>query len=387
MTLAQTYPDLRVLDLATNFAGPYGAMILGDMGANVIKVERATAGDDTRSLPPFDDGLSTVFQTVNRGKRSIMLDFRSDEDLAILRRLIARSDVVIESFPPGVAQRLGLEWSDVRALAPRCILASISAFGDGPAGRTMPGYDALVQAVSGLMSFTGHEGQPTARIAPSLLDLTTGIWAAMGIMAALARRASPDAPGEHLTLALIDTAFNMMNHQLMAFLATGAEPRRLGGGAPSAVPYGIYRAMDGEVLIATASDDQFRRLCQALGLYDLGTDARLATMAERLEHRAEIDARIGEAIQRMPVNAVLEALTTHRISAGKVNTVAEAWDLPVVRERALLRPVEGTRDGHQVRLPIDPCAAAPAEGPPRLDEHRAAIIAELADQAEAGFLH
>ena len=263
MSLSATYPGLRVLDLATNFAGPYAAMILGDMGAEVVKVERAPKGDDTRSLPPFAGDQATVFLAVNRNKRSIMLDFKSESDLAILRQLVADADVVIESFPPGVAEKLTLTWRDLSAINPRLLLASVSAFGDGALGSSMPGYDALVQAVSGLMSFTGNEGEPTVRIAPSVLDLTTGIWTAMGVMAALVRRNERGGRGEHIKLALIDTAFNLMNHQLLAYQVTGEEPRKLGSGAPSASPYGVYAAADGELLIATASEEQFPRLCRA----------------------------------------------------------------------------------------------------------------------------
>jgi crotonobetainyl-CoA:carnitine CoA-transferase CaiB-like acyl-CoA transferase len=377
MTLSSTFPNLRVLDLGTNFAAPYAAMILGDMGADVIKVERAPKGDDTRSLPPFVDGQSTVFMSVNRGKRSIMLDFKRDEDLASLRRLIASADVVIESFPPGVAEKLGLTWDDIRDVKPDIILASVSAFGDGPLGKAMPGYDALVQAVSGMMSFTGNEGEPTARIAPSVLDLTTGVWTAMGVMAALARRAGGTSAGEHLKFALIDTAFNLMNHQLMGYLATGKEPRKLGSGAPSAAPYGVYRASDGEVLIATASDDQFQRLCAALGLADVAADSRFQTMIDRIANRVVLDRLVGGAVGTRTLSELHRILGERRISFGKVNSMAEACRLPVVLERGIF--VESGDEPAQLRLPLERTPSPGFGSPPLLDQHHSEILDELVD--------
>ena len=375
MTLSATYPGLRVVDLGTNFAAPYAAMILGDMGADVIKVERAPKGDDTRSLPPFVDGQSTVFMAVNRGKRSIMLNFKSDADLNSLRELIATSDVVIESFPPGVAEKLGLTWDRLHTIKSNLILASVSAFGDGPEGKTMPGYDALVQAVSGMMSFTGNEGEPTARIAPSLLDLTTGIWTATGIMAALARRSKGAGSGEHLKFALIDTAFNLMNHQIMGYVATGKEPRKLGGGAPSAAPYGVYQAKDGELLIATASEDQFQRLCGALALEDVANDPRFETMIDRIANREPLDQLLAAAVSKRSLSELGDLLREARISFGKVNSVAEACQLPVVLERGLFS--DDQVSSSQLRLPVEQIPGRSHRSPPLLDEHRSEILGEL----------
>jgi crotonobetainyl-CoA:carnitine CoA-transferase CaiB-like acyl-CoA transferase len=379
MRLSQTYPGLRVLDLATNFAGPYAAMILGDMGADVIKVERSPKGDDTRSLPPYSGDQSTVFLAVNRNKRSIMLDYKDEADRAVLRELVESADVVIESFPPGVAEKLSLSWSDLSEINPRLLLGSVSAFGDGDIGKTMPGYDALVQAVSGLMSFTGNEGEPTVRIAPSVLDLTTGIWTAMGLMAALARRNAAGGKGEHVKLALIDTAFNLMNHQLMAFMATGDEPRKLGGGAPSAAPYGVYRAADGELLIATASEEQFPRLCDALGLWAVQDDLRFQTITDRIARRGEIDQLISSAVQDRTIDDLLGLLATARISAGRVNSVAEACKLPVVQERHLFEPV-GASQPPQLRVPLTDESGSAIRPPPTLGQHRAEILSELAER-------
>ena len=180
MSLADTYRGLRVLDLSTYLAGPLAAMILGDMGAEVIKVERPPAGDDTRALPPRWGEDATVFLAVNRNKRSVLLDFKSPDARAALLRLVEIADVVVESFPPGLAEKLALRFEDLRERNPRIVVCGVTAFGDGPLGARMPGFDALVQAVSGLMSFTGEPDSPPVRLAPSVLDLTTGMWGAIG---------------------------------------------------------------------------------------------------------------------------------------------------------------------------------------------------------------
>lgn len=375
MTFEQTYTGIRVLDLATNIAGPFAAMILGDMGADVIKVERPPSGDDTRSLPPKYDGAATVFQAVNRNKRSIMLDIKTSDDRETLMRLVEKADIVIESFPPGLAAKLNLTFEDFKARKPDILLCSVTAFGDGELGAAMPGYDALVQAVSGLMSFTGNEGDATVRIAPSVLDLTTGMWGAIGLMAALKRRA--DGGGaEHVRPSLIDSAFNMMNHQLLGFLATGEEPRKLGSGAPSAAPYGVFRTSDGELMIATASEPQFPRLCSALGMDALSGDPRFANMADRLKNRSELDTIIAGRMTGKTTEEWLDQLSKAGISCGRVNSVGEACRLPVVEERKLFIQL-GERQLPHLRLPIDANGTGIRSPAPALDEHGRQLRAML----------
>ncbi len=376
MNLAATYPRLKVLDLATNIAGPVAAMILGDMGADVVKVERPPSGDDTRALPPYWEEDSTVFLAMNRNKRSIVLDLKSGADRERLMALAAKADVVIESFPPGVAAKLGLRWADFQAVNPQLILCSVSAFGDGPIGSTMPGYDALVQAVSGLMSFTGNPGEPSVRIGPSVLDLSTGMWGAIGIMAALARRAE-GGTGEHVQVALLDTAFTLMGHQVLGLLATGDLPQKLGSGAPSAAPYRVYAAIDGELMIATASDPQFPRLCEALDLSDLGGDPSLVAMPGRLAQRERIDREISDRIAGGSVEHWLSILSKAGISCGRVNNVAEALALPVTQERGLFVAPEtiGWNDGLSLmRLPIDRGGGSIRRRPPNLGEHNDDVL-------------
>ena len=373
-----TYQGLRVLDLATNIAGPLAAMTFGDMGADVVKIERAPDGDDTRLLPPTADRTSTIFAALNRNKRSVKLDYRNKSSRRVLKKLIADADVLIDSFPPGVAEKLKLSNDDVRALNPSIVHCSVSAFGDGPVGREMPGYDALVQAVSGLMSFTGNEDGPAVRIAPSVLDISTGMWATIGIMAALHRRADT-GKGDFVRAALVDSAFLLMCHQVASFHATAESPTKLGSGAPSAVPYRVYPAADGEFMLATASDRQFRRLCAVLDKVAWQDDPRFSDMPSRIQNREVLDEYLEAIFRREPVDVWLDVLGNAGLSVGRVNSVDTAINLPVVTERNLF-PKFSLPGSDQylplVRIPVDVESSAPDRGPPALGEHTAEVLAE-----------
>ena len=378
VSLPNTYRGLRVLDLGTNIAAPFAAMMLGDMGADVIKVERPPNGDDTRALPPFWGHDATVFLAVNRSKRSVLLDIKRPRGRAALLKLVESADVIVESFPPGFAEKLRLGFEDLHAHNPRIVLCSVSAFGDGPLGAQMPGYDALVQAVSGLMSFTGQPEMPPIRLAPSVLDLTTGMWALIGIMAALTRRAAGGG-GEHVRPALMDSAFMLMCHQVLGFQATGDLPQRLGSGAPSAAPYRVFAAADGYFMLATASDAQFARLCATLGFPAIATDPRFATMTVRLAHRGELDSLLADKFLQRTVAAWLQILGDAGISVGRVNDIRQALALPVVAERELFVAPERLHwpgGLPLMRLPIDHDATGVSRPPPKLGEHTAEVLRE-----------
>jgi crotonobetainyl-CoA:carnitine CoA-transferase CaiB-like acyl-CoA transferase len=378
MSVAQTYPGLRVLDLSTNLAGPFAAMILGDLGADVIKIERPPGGDDTRALPPRWHDAATVFMAVNRNKRSLLLDIKSLEGREALLKLVQRADVIVESFPPGLGAKLALTASDFQACNPSAIVCSISAFGGGPKGSAEPGYDALVQAVSGMMSFTGEAGGATVRLAPSVLDLSTGMWAAMGIMAALTRRAR-SGEGAHVQVALLDSAFTLMCHQVAGFLATGELPEKLGSGAPSAAPYRVYRASDGEFMLATATDAQFERLCRTLGREDLLANAHFAGMKARLQARVELDAILSGCFATRSVEVWLAQLAAAGLSVGRVNDLGEALQTELAVERQLF--VDPTALGWAnglplLRLPICEAGEGVRRPPPALGEQSVEILRE-----------
>lgn len=376
--LNRTYPGLRVLDLSTNIAGPLAAMMLGDMGADVVKIERPPIGDDTRALPPRWQDQATVFLAVNRNKRSLVLDIKSTQGREALLKLSETADVVIESFPPGLAATLKLGFEDFRARNPRIVLCSISAFGDGEIGRAMPGYDALVQSVSGMMSFTGHPGAAPVRLAPSVLDMSTGMWAGIGVMAALARRAQGGG-AEHVRPCLLDSAFTLMGHQVQGYLATGQHPEKLGSGAPSAAPYRVYEASDGSFMLATASDPQFVRLCKLLGLDSLLVDEKFARMPGRLAHREALDEILQQRFAKHSVAHWLKVLDEAGMSVGPVNDLGEALAMPVTAERRLfVDPETLDWDGGMVlqRLPIDADASGIRRPPPKLGQHSREVLRE-----------
>jgi crotonobetainyl-CoA:carnitine CoA-transferase CaiB-like acyl-CoA transferase len=385
VTVAATYAGLRVLDLSTNIAGPFASMILGDLGADVVKIERLPNGDDTRSLPPRWGDEATVFLAMNRNKRSVALDIKSVQGRDAVLKLAEAADVVIESFAPGLGQKLGLMFEDFRARNPAILVCSVSAFGDGEIGARLPGYDALVQAASGLMSFTGHPDTAPVRIAPSVLDLSTGLWAAIGLMAALARR-EKGGGAEHVRASLIDSAFALMSHQLLGYLATGELPQKLGSGAPSATPYGVFAALDGQIMIATATDSQFVRLCGVLGLEQAAVDERFRTMAERIRHRDALTALIGGKIAPASVAHWLDVLAGAGISVARVNDLQEALDMPVSRERNLfIEPsaIGWSKGMKLLRLPIDPSGSAVRLPPPSLGEHSVQILRDAGFSDEA----
>ena len=378
MHFAETYRGVRVVDLSENIAGPLACMILADLGADVIKVERPESGEATRSLPPRWDGESTVFLTYNRNKRSLTLDLTSDRGREALLRLVATADVVVQSLRPGVLDRLGLGVEAMTARRPDLILCSISAYGQGPIGRTKAGYDALIQAFTGIMAMTGEpEGNPV-RSAASLVDISTGMWAAMSIMAALARRPRVDGP-QLLEASLVDSGFFMLSHQLMGYLATGRVPPRLGSAAPSASPYQLFHTADQPIMIATSTDRMFQRLCAALGVEEIAREPRFQTMRGRIEHREELAQVLESRLVQESSQHWLEVLDHAGIPASPVQGLDQALATPIGRERRLVQPAEpGRIPGLQLlRLPMDHEGGAPRRQPPAVGEHTTEILAEL----------
>ena len=368
------FAGLRVLDLSSNIAGPLAAMTLGDLGADVVKIERQGSGDDFRSLPPRHNGTGTLFLAFNRNKRSVELDLASAAGREALLRLSETTDVLIESFGPGVTDKLGIDFDQVAARSPQIVYASVSAFGNGELGRQLPGYDSLIQAFSGMISITGHPGGPPTRVAPSSIDVSTGAWLVVSILLALRRREHDDG-AQHVSGALIDSAFTLMAHQILGTLATGEATRPLGSGSPSTMPNGAFATADDWIVIATANQSQWRRLCDAIGAPELIDDPRFATVQARLAAREQLQEELDRRLRTRSAREWTERLQAARVPVGPIQDLIEAIEHPLTAERGLLVPMTADDEQlSQLRLPIDPEGEGVRTGPPALGAHTADVL-------------
>ena len=376
---------IRVLDLSRVLAGPWSTQVLGDLGADVIKVEQPGAGDDTRAWgPPFLPGSqdSAYYSCANRNKRSIAIDIASAEGADLIRRLAAESDVVVENFRVGGLAKYELDYDDLRAIKPDIVWCSITGFGQTGPEKDRGGYDFLIQGMSGLMSVTGDADGPPTKVGVPISDLTTGLYAAISILAALRHR-DRTGEGQRIDLALLDAQVAMMSNQAANWLNGGPEPRRLGNQHPNIVPYQVFACADGDILIATANDRQYLKLCRVLGRDELADDLRFAAMSARGTNRAALLAEIEPIIGGWPSDDLVTALNDAGVPSGRVNTVPEALDHPQVRARELVGELE-RQDGSEVRFVGFPAklSASPATyriAPPRVGGDGAAVLGEILD--------
>src|SRR3954453_1986400 len=345
---------LRILDFSRVLAGPLATMTLADLGAEVTKVERPGGGDDTRSWGPPQDatGEATYFQAVNRNKRSLVLDLGEAEDLAEARRLALEADVIVENFRPGVMAELGLDYESLAAHSPAVIYCSITGFGGTGAGAELPGYDLLVQALGGLMSVTGEPGGEPLKVGVALVDVIAGLYAAVGILAALEHRRQ-SGEGQLVEVALLSALLAGLVNQSPAYTVAGVVPGRMGNRHPSIAPYELLRCSEGEIVLAVGNDRQFGELCEATGEPGLAEDERFATNSARVANRDELKPLLEEALGSRPVTEGVELLSARRVPAGVVNDVAAAFEFA---EQIGLDPVvEVPREGGKpVRLPRNP---------------------------------
>jgi crotonobetainyl-CoA:carnitine CoA-transferase CaiB-like acyl-CoA transferase len=372
---APALDGILVADLSRVLAGPLCTMTLGDLGADVIKVERPDGGDDTRTWgPPWVDEGATYYLALNRNKRSVVLDLKEPADLALARELCARADVVVESFRPGTSDRLGLGYEDVARDNPGVVYCSISAFGSGE-GAALPGYDLLLQAMSGLMSVTGERDGRPLKVGAPLIDVMCGMNAAIAVLAALRAR-DRDGRGQRVEVSLIDTALAGLLNQASAFVNTGDVPGRLGNRHPSIAPYETFAAADGEFAVAVGNDAIFARLCATIDRPELAGDERFATNAARRAHLEELGAELEAAFATAPAAEWAQRLNDAGVPAGPINDIGAAFAFATALG---LDPVDETDGVRTVRPPVR-LGATPAtvrRRPPRLGEHSDEIRAWL----------
>jgi crotonobetainyl-CoA:carnitine CoA-transferase CaiB-like acyl-CoA transferase len=366
----QPLAGLKVIELARVLAGPLAGQTLADLGAEVIKVE-SPAGDDTRQWgPPFvdHDGEKTAayFHCCNRGKKSVVIDFRTPEGQAQVRQLVADADILIENFKVDGLAKYGLDYASLSALNPRLIYCSITGFGqDGPYAKRA-GYDYIIQGMSGLMSVTGEpDGQPQ-KVGVAVTDIFTGIYACTGILAAVNQRHTTGR-GQHIDMALLDVATAVMTNQAMNYLVTDRVPSRMGNAHPNIVPYQVFDCSDGHIIVASGNDGQYRNFCGLLGLQELAEHPDYATNAARLEHREKLSTLLTQKTFAWAKADLLAACEAHGVPAGPINNMEETFADPQVVHRGLRVDLDGVPS---VRLPIrfSDADVSPKKASPKLGE-------------------
>jgi formyl-CoA transferase/CoA:oxalate CoA-transferase len=374
---------ILVLDLSRVLSGPYCSMMLADMGARVIKVEHPVRGDDTRHWgPPFQHGESVYFLSVNRNKESVALDFATPQGRGLLDALLARADVFIENFRPGTLDKFGLDYASLSAVYPALVYCSISGYGQTGTRRLEPGYDAIAQAEGAIMSVTGLPDGPPLRPGLPIADLSTGMFAASGILAALFNR-ERTGRGQHVDVALLDSVAALLTYQAGAYFATGASPGRLGNRHAMIAPYDSFTAADGDFILAVGNDAQFQRCCEAIGLPELAQDARFRTNGDRVSRYEELRPILGARFRTADRQTWLAALGGVGVPVGPVRSVAELMADPQMQDRHMVRTVDHPTAGDVtvINTPIKLSGAPDAvrTAPPALGQHTAAVRKEFLD--------
>jgi crotonobetainyl-CoA:carnitine CoA-transferase CaiB-like acyl-CoA transferase len=380
----QPLQGIRVIDLTRVLSGPFCTMTLSDLGAEVIKIE-PPGGDDTRQWgPPFVSGESTYYLSTNRGKKSIILDLKTDRDKQVLWDLISTADIVAENFRPGTLAKLGFGWEEIHRRYPSVILVSISGYGQTGPWTSRPGYDLIAQGEGGLMSVTGEEGRPPVKVGFSIADLGAGMWAVIGALAALRAR-EQTGTGDHIDVSLLETVVAWQTYHAEAYLVAGQVPRALGSAHPTIAPYQTFEASDGYFNLAVGNDALWNRLCNVLdaeGSQDRWyREPSYARNADRVPVREALAQRFNAIFRKRPRNEWLKLFTEAGIPAGSVDSVAETFENPQLEARGLVQQVEHPTIGRipMVKTPITFTHAelAPPTAPPLLGADTRSILQDL----------
>ena len=389
--MAKPLAGLRVLELARILAGPWAGQLLADLGADVIKVERKGAGDDTRAWgPPFVEGAdgnhigAAYFHSANRGKRSIELDFETDDGKRLVKKLAAKSDILIENFKVGGLAKFGLDYKSLAPDCPRLIYCSVTGFGqDGPYA-SRAGYDLMAQGMGGMMALTGTKDGPPTRVGVAVSDIFTGVYSVIGVLAALEQR-HKTGKGAYVDTALVDSTVGVLANNVMNYLVSGKIPDRLGNAHANIVPYQEFAASDGFLIVATGNDRQYQDFCKVLGAPELGTDPKYNNNVGRLKHRDELVARLTALTKTMKRDHLLAKLEAVKVPAGPINNLEQVFADAQVQHRGMKLELKskaakgGTIPGVRSPIVIDGWKAASERPSPLLGEHTAEILREIGE--------
>ena len=372
---------IRILDLTRVLSGPYCTMLLGDLGAEVIKVERPGEGDDTRAFaPPFQGDQAAYFLSINRNKKSITLDMKSERGKEILWRLVDLSDVMVENFRPGAMERLGFSYEAVRTRRPTMIYCSISGFGDTGPEKDRAGYDVIVQGEAGIMDLTGPRDGPPHKIGTSIADLVAGLTAAQGILAAL-YAAKIDGRGQRVHVSMYEAVAALLTFNASIYFATGNAPRRRGNEHATIVPYETFETSDGRINLGVANDDIWRRFCAAVGAAELAEDRRFASAPDRVRNRDALVPIVRAVIKKRSRDEWLKVLDEGDVPCGAIRTVGEVCDSEVLRERSMLAEMPhasaGNVKGIKSAIHLSETVLDTYVAPPKLGEHTGEVLIKL----------
>ena len=372
---------IRILDLTRVLSGPYCTMLLGDLGAEVIKVERPGEGDDTRSFaPPFQGDQAAYFLSINRNKKSITLDMKSEQGKEILWRLLDLSDVLVENFRPGAMERLGFGYEAVTNRRPAIIYCSISGFGDSGPQKDRPGYDVIVQGEAGIMDLTGPRDGPPHKVGTSIADLVSGLTAVQGILAAL-YTAKIDGRGQRVLVSMYEAVAALLTFNASIYFATGNTPKRRGNEHATIVPYETFEASDGWINLGVANDDIWRRFCAAVGTAELATDRRFANAPDRVRNRDALVPLIKTVIKQRSRDEWLKLLDDSGVPCGAIRTVAEDCDSEVLRARGMIAEMPhasaGNVKGIKSAIHLSETVLDTYTAPPKLGEHTNEVLTRL----------
>jgi crotonobetainyl-CoA:carnitine CoA-transferase CaiB-like acyl-CoA transferase len=371
---------VKVLDLTRVLAGPYCTMLLADMGADVVKVERPGAGDDTRAYgPPFLNGESAYFLSINRNKRSLTLNFKHDKGVQILRRLLTTADVVVENFRPGTMEDFGLGYEAVQPLNPRLIFCAISGYGHSGPDAELPGYDLIIQGEGGIASLTGDPHGPPYKVGSSQADIVAGMMGFQGILLALLARAQTGR-GQKVDIGMLDCQVALLTYQAGIYFATGQSPTRMGNQHPTITPYETYRCQDAYINLACGNDGMWRSFCRAVGQEAWSEDARFRTNADRVQHRRQLGALIEPLMLQKTAQEWLDILRAHGIPCGCIQSVRDVCESPQVRAREMVVSLDHPKAGPMrvtgVPIKLSDTPGAVTAPPPLLGEHTTQVLVD-----------